>query len=181
MQTEPLTPGQVKALFKPLAYTALQSGHHKNKQQLLIGDTPDARTSTFLFDSATTIRSKQATQITLENGKVLTRSSGQVLMLERLRVYPYALPNELIEDLWQRQIERKRILDLCRDGRPIDLPPLLKEIARLTNSSPGVLEVFNLERFNIEAIHCNLLKLSLRELREVSGMTKPTDSQMNQP
>ncbi len=153
-------------------------GTGRKSRKVIVGDSDDARTSTFSFVTEIRHNWPCLDQVILSNGEVFHISS-QTIRGKCVCVFFW---NELTEDLWLRQVERTRILTSFETARPEDKITMTELILLQSGSEHRIWPLPALAGFYLQTIQKEIRKLSLRELRQLTSVidqpvsTEPIES-----
>ena len=141
-------------------------GTGRKSRKVIVGDSDDARTSTFSFVAHIRHNWPSWNQVIFTNGEVFHISS-QTIRGKCVCVFFW---NELTEDLWLRQVERKRLFEWLETARPEDVLALADLLDERSGSESRVWRLPELAGFYVRAIQIEIWKSNLRELRQLTGV-----------
>jgi len=141
-------------------------GTGRQGRKVIIGDSDDARTSTFTFVANIRHKWPSSDRVIFSNGEVFYISSQTI---RGKRVYLFFW-NELTENLWFQQVERTRLFEWLETARPEDVLALADLLNERSGSESRVWRLPELAGFYVRAIQIEIWKSNLRELRQLTGV-----------
>jgi hypothetical protein len=147
-------------------------GTGRERKRVVVGDSDDARTSTFSFAGKIHHNwpSLNEVRIKIKDGVIKFDTVAQTVRGKAAYIFPW---NELTADLYYRQCEAQKLLewaDSAATAAPGDFIAIVELIVEEAKSDYRVWTYPSTERVNLPRIEIELGKLDLRTLLELNSL-----------
>lgn len=147
-------------------------GTGRDRKKILVGDSEDARTSTFSFVGDVHHNWPSWNEVGVQVGNAIKTFYTATQTIQGKTAYIF-LWNELTADLWFQQVERQKLLDWIETAatvEPRDFIGMAELIVELTESEYRVCAYPGLESLNLSQVQIELRKLQLPALRKLNSL-----------
>jgi hypothetical protein len=147
-------------------------GTGRDRRRILVGDSDDARTSTFSFvgDVDHNWPSWNEVRIRVGNAVKIFYTATQTIHGKSANIFFW---NELTEDLWFQQVERQKLVEWIETAATAEPPNFIgmaELILELTESGYRLETYPGFARVNLPQIRVELRKLPLPALRKLNSL-----------